>query len=223
MTKECNSLLNDSQFKLSRRFLITVSLLLLIVTLGEAEVDGVNTILFKLSFSNPGALYDLLLISNGYLLIRYYNSAAKYHEQIFKEWTKNLFSDYFMYRYDPHNDHESGFLVDFSPKSVPYNHFYERHNSYSTAAIKPSLTTNLLLNCEISFSYSDENGNDFILREALYKNSSLKNFIKVQWLIMKYWWDAQFRSDMSLTIHAPYLIAIIAISTAISHKVTMIL
>lgn len=213
---------DDKHYLRSRRMLISISLVLLIATMGGAKIYEVNTFIFKLGFKHPENLFNILLWAAGFLLIRYYNNSAKYHQQIAESWHYRLTKDPFMYCYVSEADEEQGFLVDLAPTDVPYREHYPAYQDHYPSVSSVKLHTGFLFNATFEYHCTGEHGEMFIRSRRIYKCDSIKDYIKAISLITSHWWDAQLRNNDSPTLYGPYLIALVAIGYAVIPKLFLI-
>ncbi|WP_417657108.1 hypothetical protein [Pseudidiomarina aestuarii] len=110
-----NEMLEDTRLTSSRRSLIVVSLVLIAMNISEAELSKVNGLIFELTFKSPENLAILLVFATAFLLLRYYNHAAKYHELTRRRWTKNVMNEYIVYSDCEESQDASGFAYDLAP------------------------------------------------------------------------------------------------------------
>lgn len=207
---------SDKHYLRSRRMLIGISLVLLIATMGGAQIYEVNTLIFKLGFKHPENLFNILLWAAGFLLIRYYNNAAKYHKEIAEEWQNRLLKDPFMYLAIPEADKETGFIVDIAPDEVPFRESFEPGPESSERVEDITLRLHWLFNASIQYNCVGVIEDDRYQRTGkIYSCQSISVYLKTLLLIVRYWWDAQFRNNESLTLYGPYLIAFVAIGCGI--------
>lgn len=106
----------DEGLKSKRNALIWVSLVLLTVTFTGAVIKEANTFILKIEFMQGEAISILLLLAIGFLGIRYYSYARKYHKELTKLWKKDFFRDDLILIEDYQTREPSGLLVNLSPK-----------------------------------------------------------------------------------------------------------
>ncbi|MFC3865696.1 hypothetical protein [Alcaligenes aquatilis] len=111
----------DKGFIKSRRILITLSIILAVLSLGEIKIKEANTLIFKLEILNTDNLKYLLIASVIICTIRYYSFAYKYHEKIKKMWSKKLMEDEKLYYCSIDEDEFRG-LLGKQMETIPTNH-----------------------------------------------------------------------------------------------------
>lgn len=205
---------SDKHYLRSRRMLIAISLVLLITTMGGAQIYEINTFIFKLGFAHPENLFNILLWTAGFLLIRYYNNAAKYHKEIAEIWHRKLLDDNFINYYNEHASEFGGMAIDIAPSEVPFGESYDSGNGYENYQVDISLETRAFFNSAFVYEYSTEFEHR-ICSSPIYSCKNFRGYFESLWLIISYWWDAQFRNNDSLTLYGPYLIAFMAIGHAV--------
>lgn len=208
---------DDTGLAKSRKYLVFVSLILLALTFSGAKITEANTFLFKLTFTNSEGIIDLLLLCIAFLVIRYYSHAAKYHKAIYEDWTSRLLEhEYFYYRCE-HSDGESGYLVEIAPNYAGYNDDDFRYGDEHENR-KVTFHANWFLNAQVQYDFFNRHGHMKDQKVYLFRFSTLFATCKALWLVHKVWVDAQFRYRESLGIYAPYLIFLIAASSAVLNK-----
>lgn len=112
---------NDKGFLKSRRILITLSIILAVLTLGEIKIKEANTLIFKLEILNTQNLKYILIASVLLCTIRYYSFASQYHDKITRMWSKKLMEDSNLF-YCSIDDDEFGGLFGEQMETIPTNH-----------------------------------------------------------------------------------------------------
>ncbi|HBQ90898.1 MAG TPA: hypothetical protein DD803_15785 [Alcaligenes faecalis] len=111
----------DKGFIKSRRILITLSIILAVLSLGEIKIKEANTLIFKLEIINTENLKYMLIASVFLCAIRYYSFAHQYHEKIKKMWSKKLMEDDNLF-YCSIDEDEFGGLLGVQMNTIPTNH-----------------------------------------------------------------------------------------------------
>ncbi|TXK94339.1 hypothetical protein BMR02_14045 [Methylococcaceae bacterium HT1] len=89
----------DQGLKSKRKMLTVTSLTLLVSSLSGARVEEANTFL-KISFTNKEVIPFLLMLATLFLLIRYYNYARPYHDELFDIWSSRMLEEPFFHTMD---------------------------------------------------------------------------------------------------------------------------
>ena len=113
----------DEGLKAKRKLLTVVSLILLAIAFSGAKVVEANTFIMKISFTNQNGIAYLLLLSIAFLMIRYYNYARPYHDELYQGWTQRMLNDDYFYRYHEEVGESDGLIKDLSPKDLLLDHF----------------------------------------------------------------------------------------------------
>ena len=108
----------DEGLKAKRKLLTVVSLILLAIAFSGAKVVEANTFIMKISFTNQSGIAYLLLLSIAFLMIRYYNYAHPYHDELYKAWTERMLNDRYFYLYHDEADESEGLIKDLYPESL---------------------------------------------------------------------------------------------------------
>lgn len=101
----------DVGLQSKRKLLIVVSSILLALSFSGATIDEANTFIFKITFSNQNGLGILLVLSIIFLMIRYYNYAKPYHNQLYTLWSERLLDEPFFFSQNPHEPEDAYGLV----------------------------------------------------------------------------------------------------------------
>ncbi|MGE6105736.1 hypothetical protein ACLHZT_19305 [Aeromonas veronii] len=83
----------DSEFQSKRKQLIVVSILLMAISLSDAQLKEANTFIFKVDFSNTAAFGWMMFFGVIVLIIRYYSFAFKYHSYLYDVWANAMMKD----------------------------------------------------------------------------------------------------------------------------------
>ncbi|EGR0035110.1 hypothetical protein [Vibrio parahaemolyticus] len=214
------TILNDKPLAQKRRLLVTISMLVLASFLTKAKLEEVNTFIFKLSFENMEGVMTLLLLSVGFLLVRYHAYAAQYQAVIRKEWTSRVLKHYFFERPAPPDEPPyeiSGFVVDVAPKNLSPDDPNIAHDEDLTLTTR--IHPNWFFNAQIEYdlfnkSSADRDENQKVYIVQLGSIKAFANSLKALLIIYQTWWDAQIRYRASLDLYAPYFIALFAVGCA---------
>jgi|GEM_PF-3425990 len=212
--EDITSLDKDKQLAAARRNLITVALVLLTINIAGAELSKVNGLIFELTFESPGDLVFLLAAGTGFLLLRYYNHAAKYHDITYQAWTEKLMSDDLINYVHQDSDEPSGLWWEWMPNNVSYDFEHAEKGDSIGSGLRRKLLFNaefLYKECRQGYKLPDRGVS--ILR--LWKQDKSKYF-KVIGLIIKYWLLEQVKARQSLYLYAPYFIGLLALLSLMS-------
>jgi hypothetical protein len=115
----------DEGLKAKRKLLTVVSLILLAIAFSGAKVVEANTFIMKISFTNQDGIAYLLLLSIAFLMIRYYNYARPYHDELYQAWTQRMLNDRYFYLYHDYVDESDGLTVDLRPESLIRDQYHQ--------------------------------------------------------------------------------------------------
>jgi hypothetical protein len=200
----------------SKKYLMLTSLVLLALLFSGAKVTEANTFLFKLTFTNSAGITNLLLLSIGFLLIRYYSNTSKYHKAIYDDWTQRALKQPYFFSVCEHSDGQSGYIVDIAPEYAIFNDptsGYEEHDKLNW-----TLHVNLYLNAQIQYDLYNQHGHIQDKKVYIFQYLHPIKSCKAIWIIFKHWIEAQTRFRESLDIYAPYMIAFFTTICAVSTK-----
>lgn len=127
----------DAGLKSKRKQLTIVSIILLCFTMTGAKVLEVNTIFVKMSLDNERGIPTLLAISVLFLLIRYYNYAKPYQDQLYRLWSARMMRDDYFFTHCHESDALGGLENTLAPEDYaaynsPFN--YERSTDHHYAS-----------------------------------------------------------------------------------------
>lgn len=105
----------DKGLRAKRHALSITAILLLLIEFSGATVIEANTLIFKLAFNHQEGIAMLLAIVTFVLLIRYYNYAMPYHEELFETWTARLLNQPFFFESHYPIDKLTGIVIDHMP------------------------------------------------------------------------------------------------------------
>jgi hypothetical protein len=203
----------DKALATSRKYVLVVSLILLGLLFSGAKVTEANTFILKLTFTNSEGIFNLLLLSLVYLVIRYHSNAAKYHKEIHKDWTGRLLNQRFFYNVCEQSDDQNGYIVDIAPEYAGYNDESFRHEEHVNLEVK--FKSNWFLNSQIQYDLHNAHAQVQDEKVYIFQLRLFGKSLKALWLVFKCWFDAQIRYRESLEIYAPYLIFFITVFSSI--------
>ncbi|MEZ8117515.1 hypothetical protein ACED44_21455 [Vibrio splendidus] len=223
------TILEDKPLAQKRRLLVIISMLVLASFLTKAQLEEVNTFIFKLSFENMDGVMTLLLLSVGFLLIRYHAYAAQYQAVIRDDWTSRVLKHYFFERPAPPNEppyEVSGFVVDVAPASLSPDDPGIAHDGDLTLTTR--IHPNWFFNAQIEYDLFDNSSSDGDENQRVYivqlkSPRALAHSLTALMIVYQTWWDAQIRYRASLDLYAPYFIALFAVGCASYDGVFLIL
>jgi hypothetical protein len=108
----------DEGLKAKRKLLTVVSLILLAIAFSGAKVVDANTFIMKISFTNQNGIAYLLLLSIIFIMIRYYNYARPYHDELYQAWTERMLGDRYFHLYYEEADISEGLIDDLKPQNL---------------------------------------------------------------------------------------------------------
>ncbi|MCF5901534.1 hypothetical protein [Aeromonas veronii] len=204
----------DSEFQSKRKQLIVVSILLMAISLSDAQLKEANTFIFKIDFSNTAAFGWMMFFGVIVLIIRYYSFAFKYHSYLYDVWANAMMKDrrVLVYYFDdnscdyiPHGLLSK--LKDHSCSSNIDGHSFEKYK------VEPKYKVNGILKRGITYDY--DSGYDITTEEvnlnefhARWTKRDLYELLKVEFEHQK---DAIFRRPEYLDISLPYFIATLSL------------
>lgn len=201
-----------------RRLLTIVSIILLAVEFSGARIIEANTFIVKLGFDNQSGLSVLLLVSIIFLMIRYYNYAERYHQELYDLWTTQLLNDPTIHQVCPHSDNSSGWLYEAKPDRIKLPNFFDDSVSY-----KFSYICKFPLRRIFGYHTSDEHDthDEYV---SIFNKLGLKIYLSVLWLEAKLRISSYFKNRENLDIQAPYFLAVCAIlSFFFNHQLQLVL
>jgi hypothetical protein len=193
----------DEGLKTKRKLLTVTSLILLALSFSGAKVEEANTFILKLSFENQKGLSVLLVIAVIFLLIRYYNYACKYHQQLYKLWSDRLINDDFFIYSHPYEQEYSGIIFDLQPKGFNVDEVRQDGGAWGFR-----YECRWLFLRKINYWWHDRHAeHDISVRVGW------RNYFKVLVLESRYQFMGFFSHRENLDIVAPYVLGILAISS----------
>jgi hypothetical protein len=190
-----------------RRLLISTSILFILIQFSGVKVLEANTLIFKLTISNPNGIGIFFLMAIAFLLIRYLGYATPYHEKLFKLWSNRMLHDRFIHSYF-HDDEPSGMIVDIRPKGVEFDHYYHLENEHYSCTYRYV--------CKFPFrryiQYAWGNGHDDHQETvSILSKVSISQYLKVLTAEAVYQFDSLIRHRENLDVLTPYFIGISAL------------
>jgi hypothetical protein len=143
------------------------------------------------------------------LLVRYYNYARPYHEQLFQLWSSRLLREPFLYSYHPYEYEATGLIVDFAEEEVGdlTAHTYPEHNNISWG-----YSCGWFFSRSIIYFIYDEN-HSYDKKVNLFRNSKvgLVMYLKILWCELKHQTTSFVTHRENLDIYTPYFLGFAAI------------
>jgi len=202
---------NDSDFQSKRKLLVATSVLLMAMSLSDAQLKEANSFIFKIDFSNSAAFGWLVFVAVIVLMIRYYSLAFKYHSYLYDVWANAMMQDrrVFVYYVDDENTHD---YIPYGLLSKLRSHSCSNRidgHSFEKYKIEPKYIINGILKRGISYDY--DVGHD-IIAEDINLNKfdeywTRKDFYRLLKIEFEYQKNAIFRQPEYLDIALPYFIA----------------
>lgn len=122
---------NDDSFNKSKKLLITLSSLILLITFSGAVVKEANTFIFKIEFMHSSGLLVLLGLANTYAFIRYINFSGPYFVHLRDFWVNRFLNDPKIKIFDSNSDQYGGVLAP-----ILNDWFEEHYSSYQCQEIE---------------------------------------------------------------------------------------
>lgn len=219
----------DEGLKAKRKLLTVVSLILLAIAFSGAKVVEANTFIMKISFTNQNGIAYLLLLSIAFLMIRYYNYARPYHDELYQAWTKRMLNDDYFYRYHDYADESDGLIKNLYPENL-----IKDINQHHCNDLEKKYRCSWVLGRYVDFTWSEEHGHEQcatanLMRikgdEAKKKDKAvskdiinLKAYFKILSYELKYQASSFFTHRENLDILSPYLLGCFSILSFIYNK-----
>ncbi|MCG9768642.1 hypothetical protein L1D59_08470 [Pseudoalteromonas piscicida] len=204
---------NNSNLKTTGKFLTYVSLLTIAILMSGATIKEANTFLFKIIFTHPDALFQLLLLCLAFLLIKYHSVANEYHSRAIEVWAENAKTIKYLFDIDPDRT-ARGFVTNLHNKTrweeneIPEN---------TTGPVGWQLKPCLLINAKIEFKYMEQfciDGEAFYEQqtdlESIWDRRQFQKSLRVQLIVLKLFIKSFTKSPIGLSIYQPYWVAFIA-------------
>lgn len=198
----------DEGLKSKRKMLTITSLILLALSVSGAKIEEANSFIFNIKFESQSGIGVLLVFSVLFLMVRYFNYAKPYHVELFRLWSDRMMHHpYFLSRCH-HSYEASGLIAEKFPNEsrfdeVPFagDDLEETGHEWSYKCFPPFVR-------KLSFTWRD--------REDYYDEDvsiGRENYLKVLGLEAKYQFASFFTHRENLDILAPYMLALVAISS----------
>jgi hypothetical protein len=204
----------DEGLKAKRKLLTVVSLILLAIAFSGAKVVDANTFIMKISFTNQNGIAYLLLLSIAFLMIRYYNYARPYHDELYKAWTQRMCEKTLYVNHAVDDHYIPGLMTHLSPKELCYESC--KRDSYGFWHYR--YTSKWLILREIKFFWSNDGESHNQEVVSLLSKTSLWGYFKLLVLESKYQITSFFTHRENLDIFTPYLLGCFSILSFIFSK-----
>ncbi|WP_439829618.1 hypothetical protein [Aeromonas caviae] len=205
----------DSEFQSKRKQLIVVSILLMAMSLSDANLKEANSFIFKIDFSNSAAFGWMVFFGVIVLMIRYYSFAFKYHFYLFEVWADDMMRDYRVFGYHMPED-DPGEYYPHGLFSKLKNHSCSRsiaHYDFERDRIKPTYKAHgffkRTLHYDVHNPYEPET--HAVNLNKFDENWTMKDYLKMINIEIKYQSNALFRQPEYLDISLPYFIATLSL------------
>lgn len=219
---------NDSDFQSKRKQLIAISVLLMAMSLSNAQLKEANTFIFKIDFSNSAAFGWMVFFGVIILIVRYYSFAFKYHTYLYDVWANAMMQDrrVFGYYFD---SEESNDYVPYGLLSKLKGHSCSNSidgYAFEREKIEPKYVMKGVLKRGITYDYNS--GYDITIEEVdlnkfyeCWTRRDLYELLKIEFEHQK---NAVFRRPEYLEISLPYFIATLSLLSFIfKHQILYLL
>ncbi|WKD23698.1 hypothetical protein NDQ71_00935 [Pseudoalteromonas sp. KG3] len=210
----------DTALASCKKVLVIIAMLLLALTFSGAKITEANTFIFKLTFSKPGGLSDLLLLSMGFLLLKYYSLSNEYLKLYQESWGKKALKDPFFLLKNHYADKSSGFLVE---RLLPFHDYNHDTDNPNRDTVKCVLIPNLFLNSKLDITIFDNEHGD--TRSKIIPLCDLKNikmYPKAVYKIFYFWLHNLFREREYLELYSPILISFLVAALTVPAKLNLL-
>ena len=220
--KEINKVINtdttltppiDTSLASCKKTLIIISSVLLALTFSGAKVTEANTFIFKVTFTNPTGINTLLLLSIGYLLLRYNSISHIYTDNYKKQFATRVLDNKFFRRYDSYNNVVDGFIPDLLKPKIYINDDKYKHSNHSY--LDYDLKVRLFFNAYIDLTEYDEHGNPYLYRFYLIGSKNKLQYLFALSIMLSHWFLEQFRQRDFLELYSPMFIGFIAVYSSV--------
>ncbi len=219
----------DEGLKAKRKLLTVVSLILLAIAFSGAKVVEANTFIMKVTFTNQNGIAYLLLLSIAFLMIRYYNYARPYHDELYEAWTQRMLNDDYFYRYHEEAGESDGLINDLQPESLERDIYQQ-----DCRGIKTKYRCSYILGRNFEYTWFSGSGYESWATVNLMRikgntvkkkdkpvavnKINLKPYFKILSYELKYQVSSFFTHRENLDILAPYLLGCFSILSFIFSK-----
>lgn len=200
----------DEGLKAKRKLLTVVSLILLAIAFSGAKVVEANTFIMKINFTNQNGIAYLLLLSIVFLMIRYYNYARPYHDELYKAWTKRMLDAPYFYARHPYEDEVAGLVMARVPECINIDAI-----RYEEGSFQFTYKCSWLFIRKFSYTWADSKQDDY---QEIDVYVGWKSYFKVLFFEAKYQASSFFTHRENLDIIAPYLLGTFSIFSFIFSK-----
>lgn len=200
----------DEGLKPKRKLLTVVSLILLAIAFSGAKVVDANTFIMKISFTNQNGIACLLLLSIAFLMIRYYNYARPYHDELYKAWTTRMLDAPFFYATHPYEDEVAGLVMARVPKCINIDSI-----RYENGSFQFQYKCSWLFVRELSYTWSDSREDEY---QKIDVRVGWRHYFQVLFFETKYQAFSFFTHRENLDILAPYILGCFSILSFIFNK-----
>ncbi|MGL6384990.1 hypothetical protein ACSZM4_02525 [Aeromonas caviae] len=202
---------NDSEFQSKRKQLIIVSVLLMAMSLSDAQLKEANSFIFKIYFSNSAAFGWLVFVGVIVLMIRYYSFAFKYHFYLFEVWANDMMHDYRVFGYQMRED-DPGEYHTYGLFSKLKNHSCSRsigYDDFEYNRIKPTYKAHGFFKRTLHYNINNpyETESYTVNLNKFDKYWTIRDYFTMINIELKYQSNALFRQPEYLDISLPYIIA----------------
>ncbi|MZR64073.1 hypothetical protein [Alcanivorax sp. DP30] len=199
----------DEGLKSKRRLLTFTSLILLAIQFTGAKIEEANTFIVKLSFEHQNGMALLLMFSIVFALIRYYNYAKRYHNDLYLIWSNNLLKDNKVEYFCPHSDDVSGLLHESYPKGFNIEMFLYKYPD-ENLSYKTHYECEFFLVRYFRFTWNDQH-EDYSGKVNILKNIGFKAYLSVLGMEAKYQFSRYFTHRENLDILFPYFLGVFSL------------
>lgn len=198
----------DEGLKSKRKMLTITSLILLALSISGAKIEEANSFIFNIKFESQSGIGVLLVFSVLFLMVRYFNYAKPYHVELFRLWSdRMLHHPYFFWRC--HESYEAfGLIAQKFPKNSHFHELSEAGYDIEEQNHAWSYECSLFFVRKFSFTWNDGHEG---YEESVFIGWG--NYLKVLGFEAKYQFESFFTHRENLDILAPYMLAIVAISS----------
>ncbi|WP_417535224.1 hypothetical protein [Methylophaga sp.] len=212
----------DKGLTSKRKLLTIVSLIMLAIQFSGAQIVEANTFILKLSFTHQNGIDLLLAIVIAFLILRYYNYARPYHDELLQLWSSRMLKEPFFYYLEPlDNDdfpsvfEDKGLIIEILEKelSEPYIAYKNRDHQYASWRY----SCNGIFSRSISFNLIHDSYGHYVRTIKLNTHSlvNTRSYLKILWLELKYQTKSFITHRENLDIYTPYFLASAAIGSYI--------
>ena len=203
----------DDGLKSKRKVLNITSVILLAIQFTGTKVIEANTFIFKISFQHQDGVALLLMLTISFFLVRYYNYAKPYHNEIYLIWSDKLLKDDDIDFYCYHSRNVSGFLHENYPKDFNIDDYlYQEADSHLTYTT--SYECKFIFVRYFCFIWNSEYAHDDnFSRVNIFKNLGFIKYLIILGKEFKYQFSRYFTHRENLDILGPYLLGFLAISS----------